>query len=177
MTITLDIRALAALAMVVLLGVGCSNAPASNGSSSAKTATNRAQGMTFSQCMRDNGASAFPDPDASGSLTIDQIANGTSLDTDSAAFKQAFSACKDLEPPGFTGYRRTAEQQKAALKFAQCMRDNGVNDFPDPTPDAPLIDTTKIPSLAGKEPRNDPGLKAAMEKCRNMSAASGVRGP
>ena len=65
-----------------------------------------------------------------------------------AAFKQAISACKDLEPPGFTGTTRTPEQQQAALEFAQCIRDNGVKDFPDPATDGPLIDTNRIPSTA-----------------------------
>ena len=113
--------------------------------------------------MRDNGVSEFPDPDASGELTIDGIANGSSLDTNSAAFKQAISACKDLEPSGFTGHKRSAEKQETALKFAQCIRDNGVEDFPDPTPDAPLVDTTRIPSTD-----RDGGmsiLNAAMQKC------------
>src|SRR5207244_2073718 len=72
------------------------------------------------------------DPDASGALTIDAVANGSSLDTSSAAFKQAVSACKDLEPSGFTGHQRSPQEQKAALEFAQCIRDNGVGDFPAP---------------------------------------------
>ena len=32
------------------------------------------------------------------------------------------------------GQTRTAQQHRRALKFAQCMRDNGVKDFPDPAP-------------------------------------------
>jgi hypothetical protein len=124
--------------------------------------------------MREHGVKEFPDPDASGALTIDAIANGSSVDTSSAAFEEAFSACKDLEPPGFTGYRRTAEQQKAALEFAQCIRDNGVKDFPDPAADAPLVDTNRIPSAA-----TDAGmsaLNAAMRQCRNFGTGAGVRG-
>jgi hypothetical protein len=54
------------------------------------------------------------------------------------------------------------------------MRHNGVNDFPDPTPNGPLLDTRRIPSLAGKDPRTDPGLQAAMHKCSNFAAAAGV---
>jgi hypothetical protein len=117
--------------------------------------------------MRDNGVSEFPDPDASGALTIDSIANGSSLDTDSAAFKQALGACKDLEPAGFTGHKRTAQQQEEALKFAQCMRDNGVKDFPDPGPDDPLVNTYRIPSsntAAGMS-----ALNAAMDTCGDLA--------
>jgi hypothetical protein len=132
--------------------------------------------VKFAECMRANGVSAFPDPDASGELTIDAVANGSSVDTSSAAFKQALSACRGLEPPGFTGGKVTPSQRTARLEFARCMRDNGVPDFPDPTPDGPLIDTNRIPSLAGKDPRTAPGLQAAMQKCRQYASAAGVTG-
>jgi|GEM_PF-604426 len=144
------------------------------GSSGGSNATNRDQALKFAQCMRANGVREFPDPDASGNLTIDQIANGSSLDTSSAAFQRAISACKDLEPPGFTGSKRSPEQQKAALKFAQCIRDNGVKDFPDPAPDGPLVDTNRIPSAARNGGRSM--LNAAMQKCRDLAANAGVSG-
>ena len=165
--------------MVALISAGCSNAAAGTGTGSSggnTTAATREQAVKFAECMRKNGVREFPDPDASGTLTIDGIANGSSLDTDSAAFKQAISACKKLQPAEFTGGKRSPEQQKAALKFAQCMRDNGVKDFPDPDPDGPLIDTDRIPSLAGTSPRNNPVLNAAMQKCRDLPAAAGVTG-
>ena len=63
--------------------------------------------MKFAECMRDNGVSEFPDPDASGELTIDGVVNGSSLDPSGAAWKQAIAACKDLQPPGFTGGKRS----------------------------------------------------------------------
>jgi hypothetical protein len=164
--VTRKLRPLAALATVALIGVGCGSAEnGSTGTGSSKTATNREKAMKFAECMRDNGVTEFPDPNASGELTIDGLANRSSLDTNSAAFKQAISACRDLEPPGFTGHTRSAQQQKHALEFAQCMRDNGVKDFPDPTRDGPLIDTTRIPSAAGRGARSIPGFQAAMQKC------------
>jgi len=172
-------RSLAALAMVALISAGCSNAAAGTGTGSSggnTTAATREQAVKFAECMRKNGVREFPDPDASGTLTIDGIANGSSLDTDSAAFKQAISACKDLQPPGFIGHKRTAQEQENALKFAQCIRDNGVKDFPDPTPDGPLVDTNRIPSAAGRGGPSIPGLREAMEKCRDLAANAGVSG-
>ena len=162
------VAVLALSAMLTLISACGSNAPAATGSSSSgggNTADNVGQAVKFSQCMRANGVSQFPDPDASGALTIDGVVNGSSLDPNSATFQQALGACKDLEPPGFMGNTRTAVQQEAALKFAQCMRDNGVADFPDPTANGPIIDTTRIPSMAGKNPRSDPGFSAAQNKC------------
>lgn len=133
--------------------------------------------MKFAQCMRANGVSSFPDPDASGELTIHGVANGSSVDPSSAAFQQAISACKNLEPSGFMGHTRSAPQQEAALKFAQCMRANGVPDFPDPTPNGPIIDTTRIPSMAGKDPRSDPGFNVAKDKCSSIySGELGLQG-
>jgi hypothetical protein len=172
---------LAALAMLAVIVAGCASGSAGTGSGSNSTAasrngtaTTRQKAVKFAECMRANGVSAFPDPNASGELTIDAVANGSSLDTSSAAFEQALSACKDLEPPGFTGHERNAQEQEGALKFAQCIRDNGVKDFPDPAPDQPMIDTRRIPSS------NQPGgmtiLHAAMQKCRGLGAAAGVTG-
>ena len=136
------------------------------------TATAHEKGVKFAECMRSNGVSEFPDPGASGKLTIDAIANGSSLDTSTPAFKQAISACKNLEPAGFMGSKRSSQQQDAALKFAQCIRANGVKDFPDPTPNGPLVDTSRIPSAA--EPGGMSILHTAMQKCRDMAAAAGV---
>jgi hypothetical protein len=170
------LRSLAAFAMVALLSAGCSNAAVRTDTSSSggtTNATNRDQAVKFAECMRKNGVREFPDPDASGTLTIDGVANGSSLDTSGAAFKQAISACKDLQPPGFTGGKRSPEQQQAALKFAQCIRDNGVKDFPDPTPDGPLVDTNRIPSAAGN---GIAAINAAMQKCGDFAASAGVQG-
>lgn len=172
---TRRMRPLAALALVAVMGAGCSKAPGHSQDASTvreDNATNRDKAAQFAECMRDNGVRAFPDPDASGQLTIDAVANGSSVDTSTAAFKQAVTACKDLEPAGFTGDKRTAEQQQAGLRFAQCIRDNGVADFPDPDPNGPLVDTNRIPSAA--RPGGIGMLNAAMQKCRGAAAAAGV---
>jgi hypothetical protein len=164
------LRPLAALAMVALIAAGCSNAAGEDGptATGTKTSATRTPAMKFAACMRDNGVSAFPDPDASGELTIDGVLNGSSLDPDAPAWKQAIKACKDLQPSGFTGHKRSTQEQKPALKFAQCIRDNGVTDFPDPTPDSPLVDTNRIPSSATSG--GMAMLNAAMKKCGELLA-------
>ena len=165
------------IAMVALISACGSSAPAETGSSPNNSAANAQQAVRFAKCMRDNGVSDFPDPGASGKFTIDGIVNGSSLDLSTPAFKQAMSACKDLEPAGFTGSKRSSQEQQAALKFAKCMRENGVPDFPDPTPNGPLIDTSRIPSAAGRGARNIPGFPAAASKCTAIySGELGVRG-
>lgn len=111
--------AIVGLVIVPLISAGCSNALAGTGASSDGGVTSAVgdQAVKFAQRVRDNGVGDFPDPDASGTLTIETVANGTSIDTESASFQRAITACKHLEPAGFTGFARTPEQQQAALKF------------------------------------------------------------
>ena len=177
MTPTRSARPLVALAIVALIGAGCSNDSEGKADTAvAGTSTTTAsKAVRFAECMRDHGVSGFPDPDASGGLTVDAIANGSSLDTDGPAWKAAIAACRDLQPAGFTGHRRSARQQQGALAFAQCIRDHGVEDFPDPTGDSPLVDTNRIPSAAGSSGMSR--LNAAMQTCRELAAAAGVSGP
>jgi hypothetical protein len=163
---------LVALPLIALIGAGCGGDDSSGGTNT--TAANQAKAVKFAECMRENGVSQFPDPDASGNLTIDGVLNGSGIDSDGPTWQGAIDACKDLQPPGFTGGgERSADQQGAALKFAECIRENGVEDFPDPAPGQPLVDTNRIPST------NTAGgmsiLNAAMQKCGDVAAAA-IRG-
>ncbi len=184
---------LAVLATVALIGAGCSNGSAENGSTgtgtgtASRSGTTRSTGSTgttgsgadkkltardkavkFAECIRAHGVSDFPDPNDKN-----QFEYGVSVTP--AVWTKATTACKDLQPPGTLSGKRTPKQQSAALRFAQCIRDNGVKDFPDPVNGEPLVNTYKIPSS------NKPGgmaiLNAAMRKCGNVlgSAAGGQR--
>jgi hypothetical protein len=174
------LRPLAALATLALIVAGCGNGSVGAGTSTAAgggsgTTSIHEKAVKFAECMRNNGVGAFPDPGASGSFTIDGVVNGSSLDPNSAAWKNAIGACKNLEPPGFTGARVTPQQRTARLQFAQCIRDNGVPDFPDPTPNGPLVDTNRIPSAATASGMS--ALNAAMHTCGALYAGElGLRG-
>lgn len=163
-----------ALALVALIGVisaGCgSNTPSETGTASGTSTklTARDKAVKFAECIRAHGVSDFPDPNAEN-----QFEYGVSVTP--AVWKQATTACKDLQPPGTLSSKRTPKQQSAALRFAQCVRDNGVKDFPDPVNGEPLVNTYKIPSS------NRPGgmtiLNAAMQKCGNvLGLAAGGQG-
>ena len=169
-------RPLAGLALIVIAALvsGCgSGTPAASIRGDGSYVTAAAQkGVKFSECMRSNGVPTFPDPNASGTFTIDEVANGTSLDTSSPTFTQALGACKSLEPAGFEGGTRSTQQQAAALQFAQCIRVNGVSDFPDPAAGQPLVDTNRIPSASTSSGMSI--LNAAMQKCSALGAAAGA---
>jgi hypothetical protein len=106
--------------------------------------------------MRAHGVPHFPDPDANGDFSF-------GVDVTPKVFTSAVNSCKALKPPGALSSKRTPKQQAASLRFAQCVRDHGVKDFPDPVNGQPLINTYKIPSS------NRPGgmtiLNAAVQKC------------
>jgi hypothetical protein len=166
---------LAVIAMVALISACGANEPAASGNGSGSgnsTATAAQKGVKFAECMRRKGVLKFPDPSAAGQFTIDEVANGTSLDTSSPTFTQALDACKTMEPAGFEGATRSTQQQSAALKFAQCIRANGVSDFPDPAAGQPLVDTNRIPSASTSSGMSI--LNAAMAKCGTLGAAAGA---
>lgn len=160
------LAALALIAMVAMVSACGSSTPATTGSGSssgANTAANVEKAVKFADCMRDNGVSEFPDPNASGDFAYG-IKAGSSLDPSTAAWQSAISACKDLEPPGFMPKTLTAQQIQARLKVAQCIRENGMPDFPDPTNNGPLIN---VPNA-----QSNTQLQTALGKCRNLLAAA-----
>jgi hypothetical protein len=160
------LAALALIAMVVMVSACGSSTPAAAGSgtsSGANTATNVEKAVNFADCMRANGVSEFPDPNASGDFVYG-IKAGSSLDPSTAAWQNAISACKDLEPPGFMPKTLTTQEIQARLTFAQCIRKNGMPDFPDPANNGPLINVQNAQS--------NTQLQAALGKCRSLLPAA-----
>jgi hypothetical protein len=193
---TRKLRPLVALALAGLIGLvsaGCdsnesskSGAASSTGTASSASGTDatssagaassgadkklskQEKAVKFAECMRANGVPHFPDPDPNGDSNF-------GVDVPKEVFTKAVDACKALKPPGALSAKRTPKQQSASLRFAQCVRDHGVKDFPDPVNGEPLIDTTKIPSS------NKPGgmtiLNAATHACGSiLNLAAGGQG-
>ena len=170
---TRPIRPPAALALIIALAAaGCGGGDDASTSTAAATSAVQDRAVAFATCMREHGVAEFPDPDASGELTIDGVLNGSSIDPGSRAWTRAVEACRDLEPPGFTGDDEvTDEERDTRLAFADCMRENGVRDFPDPVDGEPLVDTNRIPSAATESGMST--LNSAMQACRDLGPAGG----
>jgi hypothetical protein len=86
--------------------------------------------VAYTGCMRSHGEAAFPDPTSTGNFSLGQI------DVESAQYQSASSACQNLLPHSAQFQVSAAEQQAIlarALKFAQCMRTHGLQNFPDPS--------------------------------------------
>ena len=171
--------ALGLAGLIGLIGAGCgSNASSKSGTSATGTGstssgattklTAQEKAVKFAECMRANGVPHFPDPDAKGDFNF-------GVDVTREVWLKAIDACNALKPPGALSAKRTPKEQSASLRFAQCVRDHGVKDFPDPVNGEPLIDTYKIPSS------NKPGgmtiLNAATHKCGSiLKLAAGGQG-
>lgn len=124
--------------------------------------------LAYSQCMRGEGITNFPDPDANGSLKIDGSKLG--IRPDSPQFKAADSACKQYLPNGGQPQAPPPGVEDALVKYAQCMRAHGISNFPDPNPNGGL-------ALNGNEiDTNSPQFKAADEECKQYMPGGGKGG-
>lgn len=109
--------------------------------------------LAYAQCMRDNGFEEFPDPSPDGRLQM-------RVTPDSAPrFRTAQEACRDIAPEGWGDHATTPEELEALVAVAQCIREHGVPDFPDPDAEGRFN-----PRAIGLGP-DDPKLREAMETC------------
>jgi hypothetical protein len=173
-----------AAAVVVLAGCGGGSSDTGqvaslSGAGSASAAPADQQDLEkqlddYVECLRKQGMD-LPDPtvDADGRISFGRPAGGQSFDRD--AFDKAQKVCGAI-PAGLTaGFdaQDQAEMQDAALKFAQCMRGEGV-DVPDP-------DLSKLGQGGGSAggpfgdlDRDDPEVAAAIEVCQKVWTDVGI---
>lgn len=149
---------------VALAGLGCALVLAACGSSGkppAVAANDHALGLKFSTCMRDHGLPNFPDPEDPAAIQIPV----SFFKNPSPAFKAAQHACNYLVPPGGGPPPESASQKAADVRLAQCMREHGVPNFPDPT----YEDGHEIPPSIANPTINpaSPAFGAASKACQS----------
>jgi hypothetical protein len=164
-----------ALLAIVLLATACaggSNGPGVAGQGASSTPTASPSGdprdaeLAYAKCMREHGISDFPDPQPGGGIAI-QAGPGSDLDENNPQFKAADDACKSLLP---TPSKQDQQQEfEDMLRFAQCMREHGIADFPDPKPGEGIsISTDQGSDL---DP-NNPQFQAANKACGGPGEAN-----
>jgi hypothetical protein len=119
--------------------------------------------LAYAQCIRDNGYGEFPDPDPEGGFKF--LINPETA----PRFRAATEACRDLAPAGMRDDDITPEELDALIAFSQCVRENGIPQFPDPGPQG-NYDLRGV----GIEP-GDERLDAAMTMCRESGASPRMR--
>jgi len=153
-----------ALAQVATLG---SPTPAAEDSSASAEALSAQDAMlAYAQCMRDNGFEVS-DPvfDAGGNfaggLEFAGSKDAGPKDAKDPAFQLATEACDEFliafKPAADPAL--AAEQTEAALRFAVCMREQGL-EWPDPAPEG-----SKFAGADINVDKKSPEFKAAFEVC------------
>jgi hypothetical protein len=126
--------------------------------------------LKFAQCMRANGIADWPDPDPNNARP--PVPPGPPDER----IRAATDKCKQYMPNGGEPPKTDPQQLEAMRKFAQCMRDNGIADYPDPQPNGGM---GFGPSAGGGgiDP-NSAQFKAAEQKCQHlMPRPSDAAGP
>jgi hypothetical protein len=122
--------------------------------------------LAYARCMRANGLPEWPDPLPDGRIMVTRSAGGSFGDPRRIA---AMEACQALRPPGLGGSMGGTDPATAEmlLGLSRCMRENGVLDFPDPSPDGRFIVQT------GFDPAS-PMFQAALRACGASMPAGGT---
>ena len=150
--------------MVVLLAglAGCS---ASGGSAGATTTSGQqdtaAVWRELVRCARANGMPNLPDPqiDSNGRASFP---NGTP--DPPASVRRACQSIYDRLPASARGdEERPPADMQALLRYARCMREHGVADFPDPDADG------RFPLPASLRQGKTPRFLRAMQACRQLN--------
>lgn len=133
-------------------------ATAGNGTAAANpSAASSYDPVQYTKCMRENGVPEFPDMTGQDVRIPDDI--------DKAKLGPALQACRKYAPT--SGKELTPDQlaadQAKSVRYSQCMRANGMPDFPDPPADGSGINLGKL----GIDPKSA-AFQAANEKCRNL---------
>jgi hypothetical protein len=123
--------------------------------------------LKFAECMREQGID-MPDPGNGPGVRI-RVREGT----DPKKVDAAMEACKQYAPNGGEPPKLNAEQLEQARKYAKCMRENGVPNFPDPGSDGRIT----MQRRQGDGGPSEETIEAAMEKCRQFAPFRQSRGP
>lgn len=113
----------------------------------------RGDPVKFAECMREQGIE-IEDPEAS-----DRFSVAIPPETDPEDAMRAQEECKEFLPDGGDRPEADPEMLAGAREFAKCMRENGIEDFPDPDSSGAMV------IERGRFDPEDPEFKAAREAC------------
>jgi hypothetical protein len=152
--------AAAALALTACGGSG-GGTGTGTGSGSGDGDDAQSQMLAFAQCMREHGVD-MPDPEVDSKGRV-RMRIG-SKDTPRATMEAAQQACQDKMPKmggGGDAGDDNPQFQEYGLKLAQCMREHGIEKFPDPTGNG-----IRITPDMGIDP-DDPAFQQAQSDCED----------
>ncbi|MDI6101061.1 hypothetical protein QLQ12_20825 [Actinoplanes sp. NEAU-A12] len=171
-------RCLAAAMLVTLAACSTGTAGPPAPASSMSEADLLAIGKELVQCMRDNGLPDIPDPYVEKNRL--KLPDGEQKVMEEKYTEQQFDtaeqACQSVADKLPQGAIESGEKEaggppgpgdvEALTRFAECIRQNGVPEWPDPAADGrfPLRGTP----LEKENPEDSPRLKGALDACQNL---------
>jgi hypothetical protein len=144
-----------------------SNRPSATASATHDALSDQEHMLKFAQCMREHGID-MPDP-APGQGGGIKLPPGV----DPKKVQDAQQQCKKYLPNGGEPTKADPHQAEQMRKFAQCMRDHGVTNFPDPDENGGI----QISGGNGVFNPNDPTFQAAQTACEKYRPAGPSGGP
>ena len=114
--------------------------------------------------MRAHGVSDFPDPTVGSNGLPSWTFDAGNVSPQSPAFRAAHQVCKNDLPDLLGTSAEKAAANAAALKYATCMRSNGVPNFPDPNGQG-LI---QIKNATGSLEPSSPQFQKAEAACKSL---------
>jgi hypothetical protein len=173
----MKIRTTVVVAGIALLTGACgSSSPPSTTKTSLSPQSAVSKAYEYAACMRNHGVTNFPDPKVTNTGNGQAIAI-RAIGPNTPGFKTAMKACAGILPmPSNADVAAEAAQRRAhtqdLLSFALCMRDRGINGFPDPNAEGAL--TLQMITAAGID-LHAPQVAAAARAC--IPASHGVITP
>lgn len=126
---------------------------------------NREAMLAYAKCMREQGVD-IRDPEFDGGRVLQR---GPKLDVSRDKLHEAEEACRKhrekIEPPDLSPEQQR-EMKEAALAHAKCMREHGLENFPDPTFDEDGGAQIRIGPGTGLDPES-PDFREAEKACRD----------
>lgn len=162
---------LAAVAATASLVAACGEEKEAGNAPASQLDKNKQAMLDYARCMRENGID-MPDPTFEGGR-VTMRAGGPGQKINQDDMRAAEQACakfqEAIEPPELSEEEQ-AENKKAALANAKCMRENGVPKFPDPTFDE--NGGAQIRMQKGVIDPESPTFQKALKKCDKLMPRS-----
>ncbi|MFJ8080759.1 hypothetical protein ACIQ6Y_08985 [Streptomyces sp. NPDC096205] len=163
---------LAAVPLLVLaLGLtGCGGSDDTPSVATAQTspgaggsrADDEEQAQKYARCLRDQG------------VVMKETAEGApEIDKEKTSVEKIMSAtekCRALQPAASAPPRLPAEDIEKRGRYAACLREHGLPDYPDPDP---RTGETELDEDLARRIKTDPEARKALEACRNLLPRSG----
>lgn len=166
-------RVLAALSLLLAVALtGCGgddggevasgggNTTPAGKASATSTLSADERNVKYAECLRKNGVDVDdPKPGQPG------VRFTFGPGSDRKAMEKAQEACRKWSPQANQSPGEQQKRQENQQKFAECMRKNGVDDFPDPKPGEPIKVNKKL--------ADDPDFESAQKTCQDKLSGKG----